>query len=61
MQQALVAFAGNGVLGLCEVEDDRAVFNDYGIPSANQKVFDRSYQGLGRHEGIVSGDPLRGL
>jgi hypothetical protein len=54
MQQALVAFSGDGILGLSEVENHCAVFNDYGIMGAHQKVFDRTHERFGSHCEIVS-------
>ena len=45
MQQALVALSGNGILGLGEIENHCAIFNDYGILSGNEKVFNCAYQG----------------
>jgi len=61
MQQALIAFSGDGILGLSEVENHRAVFNDYGIVGAHQKVFDRAHEGFGSHCEIVSASLPRRL
>jgi len=44
MQQAFVPFPRDGILGLSEIENYRSIFNDYGIMSASQKIFDRAYQ-----------------
>jgi hypothetical protein len=57
MQQALVAFPGDGILGLREVKNHSTVFNDYGIACAGEEVFDRAHKGFRGHCAIVSIDP----
>ena len=54
MQQAFVAFPGDRIFGLREIENHRAVFNDYGIARAQEKVFKGAYKGFWSHRGIVS-------
>ena len=61
MQQALVAFPGDRVLGLRQIENYSAVFNDYSIARAGEEVFDGADQGFRSHAGIVSVDPLSRL
>ena len=61
MQQALVAFPGDRIPGLGQIEDHGSIFNDNGIARTKEKIFDSANQGLWRHRGIVSVDPLCGL
>jgi hypothetical protein len=44
VQQALVAFPGDRVPGLGEIENYSAVLNNYGISRAREEVFDRAYE-----------------
>jgi hypothetical protein len=61
VEQAPVALPGDRILGLGEIKNYGAVFNDYGIARAKEKVFDGANQGLWRHGWIVSSDLLSSL
>jgi hypothetical protein len=54
MQEAFVALARDGILGLGEIEDNGTVFNDYGIARGGEEVFDCADKGFRSHSGIVS-------
>jgi len=53
MQQAFVAFPGDGILRLREIKDHRAVFDDYGIARGNEKILDRAYKGFWGHAELL--------
>jgi hypothetical protein len=61
VQQAFVTLPGNGILGLCEIEDHRTVFNDDGIARAHEKVFDRAHKRFRGHRSSLSDHSLLSL
>jgi hypothetical protein len=54
MQQAFVAFPGDGISGLREIKNYSAIFDNHGIPRAREELLHFAYKGFRRHQGILS-------
>ena len=53
MEQAFVVFAGDGVLGISEIEDDSALLENDRVGSAAKKILERPDERFRSHRKIL--------